>query len=310
MILLFNSRYEMSLSIPQIVNGKEPTDMPEYVLERYNTGPNTITAAYTGPNEGLTSVRRSKIHLSANLADIDFIDTIQEQEGEMKQSVSATSLSKRTRNKSDQNANKPPIYRKPNNIRKTSLQMPNTSSSTSIEPQKSPKSQPKLADKINQNGVESKSVCAREENVDQIASVSNWNNANDDAYGISISLYEKNPITGENTGNPIADCFGIVARGDVTAMALADGVNWGEGAKTAARCAIQGALDYIDTAIFGQGQGGYASTTREVFVSLLRSFWEAHGTILDVGGALTTLTVAVVLPLADNFKGIEKFVCL
>ena len=295
----------MSSSIPQILNGKEPTDLPEYVLERYNTGPNSITAACTGPNEGLTAVKRSKLHLSANLADIDFIDTIQEQEGEMKQSVSSTSLSKRALKRADQNANKPPIYRKPNVPRKTSIHLPPLASSSN-DIQKSPKPQPKMADKLNKNVngiIESKVDGARDENTDPIASVSNWNNSNDDAYGISISLYERNPVTGENTGNPIADCFGLVARGDVCALALADGVNWGEGAKTAARSAIQGALDYIDTAIFGQGQGGFATTTREVFISLLRSFWEAHGTILDVGGALTTLTVAVVLPLADNFKG-------
>lgn len=43
--------------------------------------------------------------------------------------------------------------------------------------------------------------------------------------------------------------------------------------------------------------GGAAEKTREVFVSLLRSFWEAHACILEVGGALSTLTAAVVLPL-------------
>jgi len=32
-------------------------------------------------------------------------------------------------------------------------------------------------------------------------------------------------------------------------------------------------------------------------VSLLRSLWEGHGCILEVGGALSTLTIAVVLPL-------------
>lgn len=41
------------------------------------------------------------------------------------------------------------------------------------------------------------------------------------------------------------------------------------------------------------------TTTREVFISLLRSFWEAHACILEVGGALSTLTTAVVLPLGE-----------
>lgn len=51
-----------------------------------------------------------------------------------------------------------------------------------------------------------------------------------------------------------------------------------------------------------------ASTTREVFVSLLRSFWEAHACILEVGGALSTLTAAVVLPLEDPYTD-KHIVC-
>lgn len=52
-----------------------------------------------------------------------------------------------------------------------------------------------------------------------------------------------------------------------------------------------------------------ATSTREVFVSLLRSFWEAHACILEVGGALTTLTVAVVLPLQDEHSNGKYVVC-
>lgn len=80
------------------------------------------------------------------------------------------------------------------------------------------------------------------------------------------------------------------------------GVNWGENAKIAATAAIHGCVEYIDTAIFGQGPSGTATSTREVFVSLLRSFWEAHACILEVNGALTTLTCAVVLPLDEEGK--------
>lgn len=47
--------------------------------------------------------------------------------------------------------------------------------------------------------------------------------------------------------------------------------------------------------------GGATEKTREVFVSLLRSFWEAHASILEVGGALSTLTAAVVLPLGAPY---------
>lgn len=63
---------------------------------------------------------------------------------------------------------------------------------------------------------------------DEYAGISNWKMESDDAYGISVSLYERNFITQESTGNPIADCYGCVMRGNSIAMALADGVNWGQ----------------------------------------------------------------------------------
>lgn len=77
----------------------------------------------------------------------------------------------------------------------------------------------------------------------------------------------------------------------------------------AARSAVQGSLEYLDTAVFGQVAGGMATTTREVFVSLLRSFWSAHACILETGGALTTLTVAVILPLGGDEQGGKSIVC-
>lgn len=52
----------------------------------------------------------------------------------------------------------------------------------------------------------------------------------------------------------------------------------------------------------------YVKDTREVFVSLLRSFWEAQDFILEVGGHLTTLTVCVILPLVDGSANSGKFV--
>lgn len=61
--------------------------------------------------------------------------------------------------------------------------------------------------------------------------------------------------------------------------------------------------------MFGQVAGGMATTTREVFVSLLRSFWSAHACILETGGALTTLTVAVILPLGGDKDSDKSIVC-
>lgn len=61
-----------------------------------------------------------------------------------------------------------------------------------------------------------------------IAGVADWFNPHEKAYGIATTLYEKNPINNTNNGEPIADCFGIVARPNSAILALADGVNWGK----------------------------------------------------------------------------------
>ena len=47
------------------------------------------------------------------------------------------------------------------------------------------------------------------------------------AYGTATTLYEKNPTTDCNIGDPIADCFGLVVRHNAAILAIADGVNWG-----------------------------------------------------------------------------------
>ena len=57
--------------------------------------------------------------------------------------------------------------------------------------------------------------------------------------------------TAENAGNPIADTFAVVARKNSAILALADGVNWGNKAALAARCAVSGCVEYLNTAIFG-----------------------------------------------------------
>lgn len=54
-----------------------------------------------------------------------------------------------------------------------------------------------------------------------------WNKGSDHIYGISDSLYDRNQVTKVKNGDPIADCFGIVARNDSAILAVADGVNWG-----------------------------------------------------------------------------------
>ncbi|KAK0393334.1 hypothetical protein QR680_000157 [Steinernema hermaphroditum] len=116
------------------------------------------------------------------------------------------------------------------------------------------------------------------------------------ATGLSVSLYEKNPVTGIRAGTPIADVFGVIARENNAVLALADGVNWGDGARLAARCAVRGALDHLNQHI----EDGLLNTTTDVFHCLLGAFHAGHALILQEGGLLTTLCVAVAVPVKNS----------
>lgn len=71
------------------------------------------------------------------------------------------------------------------------------------------------------------------------------------------------------SGNPIADAFGVVAREDSAILALADGVNWGEKASIAARCAIHGCLHHLNTALYSAVATPPETTTVSRFSFLL-----------------------------------------
>ncbi|XP_073823759.1 PP2C-like domain-containing protein CG9801 [Musca autumnalis] len=401
---------------PEICHGQNPSDLPQLKIGPYPTGPHTITAACTGPDDGLTGIKRSKLHLSASYADdIDFIDTIQETDcfevrksintnvqsrsnshkiqrygsnrrssqgasssandqnanktntnssggagggGGMrsrknskssisnlsqntKDSTNSMATAKSTSQKNEENLNKSTTIvvsmvstgkasltttattdlktnaandQNNKNLLNTTTTATTKTEDTSLLHQKTKENGENLkadvtdttttkiledtTERLLREAVSSQAPIMDTEDV--IAGVSNWKMESDVAYGISVSLYENNMLTKEPMGNPIADCYGMVVRGNAAAMALADGVNWGDGARLAARSAVHGCLDYLDRAIFGYSQECMATTTQEVFVSLLRSLWEGHGCILEVGGALSTLTIAVVLPLAKD----------
>ncbi|XP_053689384.1 PP2C-like domain-containing protein CG9801 [Sabethes cyaneus] len=279
-------------SIPKILSGKDPLDMPEHNISEYKTGPETVTASYTGPDEGLTGVRRMRVHLSAG-PEIDFIDTLHEQDiqSEITTNKKITAAAK-TSFKIDPNANKRSSNRK-DKLQSNDQEDKKESSITSTKKELVLFNQ--TIDNFNDNTIIRGTP--DDATTDPIANIRSWNLPNDHVYGISISLYEKNIVNGDMIGNPVADCFGVVARDNCCIMAMADGVNWGEGARLAARCAIQGSIDYLNSAVFGIH---LTSSTKDIFVSLVRSFWEAHSYIMEVGGALTTLTVLVVLPSADE----------
>lgn len=139
-----------------------------------------------------------------------------------------------------------------------------------------------------------------------IAGIADWFNPHEKAYGIATTLYEKNPTNNINNGEPIADCFGIVARSNSAILALADGVNWGTKASIAARSAVHGSMEYLNKALFCPPINGEMTTTKDVFIALLRSFHAAHSLILQEQGMLTTLTVCVVLPLPSSDSNTEQ----
>jgi hypothetical protein len=79
--------------------------------------------------------------------------------------------------------------------------------------------------------------------------------------------------------------------------------SWGDGARLAARCAIRGAIDHLNGAI----ERHQLHNTNEIFHSLLGAFHAAHALILQEGGALTTLCVALVAPVRQSNSSVRFF---
>jgi hypothetical protein len=127
-----------------------------------------------------------------------------------------------------------------------------------------------------------------------IAGCPKWDIKADFAYGLALSLYERNMDRGGLCGDPIADVFAIVVRPTCAILAVADGVSWGEKPRLAAKCAVLGAMEAINTNICS------ATTLQDVMKLLDGGLWRAQAQILAHNGTLTTLSVAVVIQLADQ----------
>jgi hypothetical protein len=65
------------------------------------------------------------------------------------------------------------------------------------------------------------------------------------ACGNAVSLYDVDPLTRLRHGDPIADCFGAVTYSNGAVLALADGVNWGNRPKLAARAAVMAFVAHV-----------------------------------------------------------------
>ena len=118
-----------------------------------------------------------------------------------------------------------------------------------------------------------------------------WTKRHYRAYGISTSLYDCDPVTHHTSGDPVADVYAVVARENSCILALADGVNWGEKSRLAARCAVAGCIQYLNNHL------SLATTTRDIMSSLLEAFKHAQNCIIEKDATMTTLCVAVVCEL-------------
>ena len=81
------------------------------------------------------------------------------------------------------------------------------------------------------------------------------------------SSVTNNPIRCSPAGDPIADSFGIVGRKNNALMVVADGVNWGEKSKLAARCAVYGCVRFVNEKLFGSGKP-IKNTQVQLFLSV------------------------------------------
>lgn len=132
----------------------------------------------------------------------------------------------------------------------------------------------------------------------EVAGAHRWNMKAQKAYGICISLYEQHPVSGKMSGDPVADAFAVCARGNNCVMLIADGVNWGEKSRLAARCALYGSMEYINHRIFTLHR--HPASTHEVFAILRKSFDKAHVEIMEREGGLTTLCACMVCPVKKS----------
>ncbi|KAK3105804.1 hypothetical protein FSP39_006089 [Pinctada imbricata] len=132
----------------------------------------------------------------------------------------------------------------------------------------------------------------------EAAGVRNWNVKDQKAYGICLSLYEQHPVNGKMSGDPIADAFALCARKNNCVLLIADGVNWGEKSRLAARCALYGSMKYINKKLFEERE--QPENTQEALMLLRQSFDEAHKTILQQQGGLTTMCACLVCPVKNS----------
>ncbi|XP_077981017.1 uncharacterized protein LOC144436179 [Glandiceps talaboti] len=131
-----------------------------------------------------------------------------------------------------------------------------------------------------------------------IAGVDAWDKKHDRAYGIATSLYEYNHCNKIATGDPVADVLAICARKNSCILIIADGVNWGDKPRLAARCAVHACMEYLNKKLYSN----YCQidTTQDILQHMKEGFREAQNFIMREEGTMTTLTATVVAQLKGS----------
>ncbi|CAG2164956.1 unnamed protein product [Oppiella nova] len=273
----FINRYlngKLNKSHPDILCGKTCYDLPVKEVHKLS---NKLVTASTGPGGGLTLVNRRSKPFDLTDPDVDFID-----EDYNESNNSLPFLKNENINgiisKSNENNDKNKNNNNRDNINEENWEQ-----------------KPSIISSETESFHKSATLALGEE----IAGIANWDSGTDNAYGMATTLYECHPSTKEKAGEPIADAFGLCVRENSAIMALADGVNWGEKSCLAARCAVHGAIDYLNKALYSEGSR--IENTMDIFVALLRSFNAAHNLILQENGLLTTLCTGTQTHLLSQY---------
>lgn len=148
---------------------------------------------------------------------------------------------------------------------------------------------------------------------ESIAGVVDWQRPAPNADGESITLYEHKDQTTFHHGDPIADVFSILARPNSCILAVADGCGWGIKPRLAARCAVHGSIEHLNSKLFQSdflSSPEHPKTTQDVFHIMYRSLHTAQKCIIQHRGTTTTLCLAVVVELAEAKAGNKWGVCV
>ena len=134
----------------------------------------------------------------------------------------------------------------------------------------------------------------------KIAGVEEWNVPNDTCYGVSATLYEEDATKepARFVGDPNADVYGAVVRGNNTVLAIADGCSWGKRPRLAARCAVRTAIEHT---VANTDKFNKKPSSKTLLNILMGAMEASHRTIIQHKATLTTLCISVVCQL--DIKG-------